>query len=178
MPQQSLHHKTRSSATLHSLSPPRLFSRSRSLNRLPNNNPDQDHSHPLISKARPIARSASSKEDGQELLKVALCSAEAEELPADFQLHRALKPLLNFKQIKNKDISNPYLFRGAPMVTTFVHSAGSRSKVVCRVVEKASRVNITLHYINILFWVGPHLCAPLFLLVAKIEVPLRRQRRV
>ena len=56
-------------------------------------------------------------------------SAEVEELLADFQLRREPKPLLKFKQINNKDISNLYLFKGAPMVTTFVRSAGSCMKV-------------------------------------------------
>ena len=73
-----------------------------------------------------------------------LCSAEAEDCPADFQLCTALKPLLNMKLIQHKDISNPYLFRGAPMVTTFVRSAGSRTKGVWRLIEKASLADIRL----------------------------------
>ena len=80
LPQQSPHHKTPFSPIILSLSlslsPSRLFSRSRSLKRLPNNNPDQKHSHPQPSKALPRTRSASSKEDGQKLLGVALCYAE------------------------------------------------------------------------------------------------------
>ena len=63
---------------------------------------------------------------------MALCSAEANDPLADFQISRALKPLLDFKKIPEKNISNPYLFRDAPMATTFVPSAGSRTKGVWR----------------------------------------------
>ena len=56
---------------------------------------------PQPSKARQKAKSTST-EDSQELLGVALCTAEAKELPADFQFRWAPKPLLHFKQIKNK----------------------------------------------------------------------------
>ena len=75
---------------------------------------------------------------------VALCSAETEELPEDFQLHSALKPLQDFKSVKNKNISNPYLFWGALLVTNFVRSAGSRTKGVWRLLEKPSRADIRL----------------------------------
>ena len=57
------------------------------------------------------------------------------DFPTVFQVHRALEPLLDFKHIQEKEISNPYLFRGVLMVTTFVRSTGSR-------IEKASRVDI------------------------------------
>ena len=55
------------------------------------------------------------KKKKTELSGVALCSAETEGLPADFQLRRALKPLLEHKIVQEKNISNPYLFRGAPI---------------------------------------------------------------
>ena len=44
------------------------------------------------------------------------------------------------KIVQEKNISNPYLFRGVLMVTTFVHSAGSRTKGVWKFLEKASRL--------------------------------------
>ena len=75
---------------------------------------------------------------------MALCSAEADELPANFQLRRALKLLIDFKRINNKNIYNPYLFRGAPMVTTFVRSTGSRTKGVWGLIEKVNRAGIRL----------------------------------
>ena len=39
---------------------------------------------------------------------------------------------------------NPYLFRSVPMVTTFVRSAGRRTKGVWSLLEKASRADIRL----------------------------------
>ena len=118
------------------------FSRSRSLNRLFVNSLEQPHSLPQHSKPRQRAKPASADNESEEHLEVALCFAEPEELPEDFQLHRALKPLSDFKTIDGKRIFNPYLFRGAPMVTTFIRSAGSRTKGVLRFLEKASRLYI------------------------------------
>ena len=48
------------------------------------------------------------------------------------------------QKIDHKDITNPYLFRGAPMVTTFVRSAGNRTKELLRFIEEASRTDIRL----------------------------------
>ena len=70
-----------------------------------------------------------------------LCSIETDELPADFQLRRALKPLLELKTVQEKNISNSYLFRGAPMVTTFVRSAENQTKGVWKFLEKASQAH-------------------------------------
>ena len=55
---------------------------------------------------------------------------EAEELPANFQLRRALKLPPELERVNNKKISHPCLFRATPMVTPFVRSAGSRRKGV------------------------------------------------
>ena len=57
----------------------------------------------------------------------ALCSTETKELPVDFQLRRALKSLLELN-----------------LVTTFVRSAGSCTKGVWKLLEKASRADIRL----------------------------------
>ena len=59
----------------------------------------------------------------------ALCSVELEAV-GDFQLRKALKPLLSLDKIKNLNVSNPANFRSAAMVTTFVRSAGDRTKGV------------------------------------------------
>ena len=75
---------------------------------------------------------------------LALCSTETEELSADFQLGRGLKPLIELKTVQEKNISNPYLFRGASMVTTFVCLAGNRSKGMWKCLDKASRADIRL----------------------------------
>ena len=58
---------------------------------------------------------------------MALCSANTEEHSADFLLCSTLKPHLELKSVQ-KNISNPYSFRGSPMVTTFFRLAGSRTK--------------------------------------------------
>ena len=66
---------------------------------------------------------------GQIQRAAALCSAELEAV-GDFQLRKALKPLLSLEKIKNLSVSNPVNFRSAAMVTTFVRSAGDRTKGV------------------------------------------------
>ena len=43
-----------------------------------------------------------------------------------------------------KNVANLYLFRGAPLVTTFFHSVGSRTKAVGNFLEKISRADIRL----------------------------------
>ena len=48
------------------------------------------------------------------------------------------------KTINHKDVTNPYLFRGAPMVTTFVRSAANRTKELWRFIEEASQTDIRL----------------------------------
>ena len=105
------------------------------------------------------------QKNSKELSGVALCSAETEELPADFQLHRALKPFLELKTVQEKNISNPYLFRGASMVTTFVRSAGNHTKGMWKFLEKVNQVDIklaelehsSLRKIVLLFRQGPDL---------------------
>ena len=66
---------------------------------------------------------------GQIQRAAALCSAELEAV-GDFQLRKALKPLLSLEKVKNLNVSNPANFRSAAMVTTFVRSAGDRTKGV------------------------------------------------
>ena len=64
--------------------------------------------------------------------------------PLDFQLHRALKPLMNSDFIREKN-GNPYLFRWRePTVTIFVCSVGSCTKAVRNLHEKACRTDIRL----------------------------------
>ena len=58
---------------------------------------------------------------------------------------KTLKPLTSLKTIDvHKNVTNPYLFSGAPMVTTSVRSAGSRTKRLCCFIEEASRADIRL----------------------------------
>ena len=66
---------------------------------------------------------------GQIQRAAALCSVEL-EAGGDFQLRKALKPLLSFEKVNNVNISNPSNFRSAAMVNTFVRLAGDRTRGV------------------------------------------------
>ena len=88
----------------------------------------------------------------KELSGVALGSAETEELPADFQLHGAFKPLLELKSVQEKNNANTYLFRSAPMVATFVRSAGSQTKSVWTFLKKARLVELYPSLRKIMFY--------------------------
>ena len=48
----------------------------------------------------------------------------------DFQLRKALKLLLSLEKVKELNVKNPANFRSAAMVTTFVRSAGDRTRGV------------------------------------------------
>ena len=67
------------------------------------------------------------------------CQGILEPSNIDHLLKKALKPLT----IDNH-VTNPYLFRGAPMVTTLVRSAGNQTKGLWRFIEEASRTDIRL----------------------------------
>ena len=60
----------------------------------------------------------------------------------DHILKQTLKPLVSLKKIDGKDITNPYLFKNAAMVTTFVRSAGPRTKELWHFLEGASRADV------------------------------------
>ena len=83
-----------------------------------------------------------------------------------------LKSLTPLKTIDNhKDVTNPYLFRGAPIVTTYVRSAGNRTKELWRFIEETNREDIRLAEmehpsINVMSTKctgGPDLCSSKFL---------------
>ena len=84
----------------------------------------------------------------------------------------------------HKNVTNPYLFRGAPMVTTFVCSAGSHTKGLLGFLEETSRADIrlvelehpTLKKLCFLFGQNPDLCSHIVLQGPKIDVPLRYLR--
>ena len=46
--------------------------------------------------------------------------------------------------MNNEDITNPYIFKDAPMLTTFVRSAGNRTKELWNFIDKASRADVML----------------------------------
>ena len=61
---------------------------------------------------------------------------------SDVQLWKTLKPLLDIEKIKKKKVSNLFNFRGAPMVTTFVRSASTRTQGVWKFLKKSSQTDI------------------------------------
>ena len=65
---------------------------------------------------------------------VALCTVGLESV-ADHQLRKSLKPLLNLEKVNGKKVCNLSNFRGAPMMTTFICSAGDRSKGVWKFLD-------------------------------------------
>ena len=87
---------------------------------------------------KPSRREAKSKNPDLRFEQIkkatALCSVEPETV-ADFQLRKALKPLLDLKKVKDMKVSNPVNFRSAPMVTTFVRSAGDRTRGVWKFLD-------------------------------------------
>ena len=68
-------------------------------------------------KEETIVRSADGTAHGDFVLDICLNKESFQAIP--HILIYQVQPLLNFKQIRSKDISNQYLFRGAPMVTNF-----------------------------------------------------------
>ena len=86
-------------------------------------------------------RPKSAKPKGQisaELVRESLCAIGAVE---DFQLWKTLKPLLKLETVHDKQASKPSNFKGATMVTTFVHSASSHTGQVWRFLERASQAD-------------------------------------
>ena len=85
------------------------------------------------------------------------------------------------KHIQHKKISNLYLFYSAPIVTTFVHSAGTHMKGVWHLTEKASWADIWLAEIEhsslkkaLSFYSGwvPIYVYPSFYRALKLKYPL------
>ena len=62
----------------------------------------------------------------------------------DHHLKKILNHLTSLKTIDQKNITNPYLFKCAHMVTTFFPSAVNRTKEFWRFIEEASRADIRL----------------------------------
>ena len=63
-----------------------------------------------------------------------LCSVGLEAV-RNFQLGKALKPLLDLEKVNKKEITNPHNLRGEPMATAFVRSAGDRTRGVWKFLD-------------------------------------------
>ena len=122
---------------LPSLSPittPKMFSRSRSVNRIgqsPSPSPTQTRTHSATNEVR------------KPLIEITLCSEPDPSKITDHQLKTILKPLFSFKSINEKSIANPYLFRDAAKVTTFVRAASTRTRELWRFIQEASCANLS-----------------------------------
>ena len=124
--------------TLPSLSPittPKIFSRSRSVNRIgpsPSSSPTHTRTHSETNQIR------------KPLIGIPLCKEPDPSKITDHQLKTLLKPLFSLKSINEKNISNPYLFRDAAKVTTFVRTAGNRTRELWRFIQEASCADLRL----------------------------------
>ena len=113
---------------------PKLISRSQSVTRT-------TYPPPPVTKQR--SQSAST-EVRRATNAFYFCEDILEPQHLDHVLKKALKPLLSLKKIDNADITNPYNFKNAPMLTTFVRSAGNRAKELWLFIEEASRADVML----------------------------------
>ena len=126
-----------------SLSPittPKIFTRSHSVTRL---SPDPQTASTSSSGQKPRARSAST-EARHAMTAFLFCEDILENPNHDHILKTSLKPLRSFKKINNKDITNPYIFKDAPVLTTFVRSTGNRTKELWNFIDEASRADVML----------------------------------
>ena len=123
---------------LPSLSPittPKIFSRSRSVNRIglsQSSSPIHPRTHSETNQVR------------NPLIGITLCTEPDPSKITDHQLKTILKPLSSFRYINEKNISNPYLFRDAAKVTTFVHAAGNRTRELWCFIQEASCADLRL----------------------------------
>ena len=96
---------------------------------------------PIVQKQR--SRSATS-EVRRALTAFHFCEDILQPQNLDHVVKKSLKPLLSFKTVDSKDITNPYLFQDAPMLATFVRSAGNRTKELRQFIDDASRTDLML----------------------------------
>ena len=117
------------------LTTPRIFSRSCSVNRI-GSSPSSSPIHPRTH--------SESNEAWQPLIGITLCTEPTPSWITDHQLKTILKPLSSIKTINDKNICNPYLFRDAAKVTTFVRTAGNRTRELWRFIQEASHADLRL----------------------------------
>ena len=72
---------------------------------------------------------------------MALCTVGLESVP-DYQLRKTLKPLLDSEKIDEKRVCNPINFRSAAMVTTFVRSAGDRTRGIWKFLNTVCQTDL------------------------------------
>ena len=126
-----------------SLSPittPKIFTRSQSVTRL---SPEPQTASTSSTSQKTRARSAST-EARHAMTAFLFCEDILENPNHDHILKNSLKPLRSLKKIDNKHITNPYIFKDAPMLTIFVRLAGNRTKELWNFIDEASRADVML----------------------------------
>ena len=87
------------------------------------------------------------KREGQEGTEeqirkaVAFCTVGLDSV-TDYQLRKLLKPLLDLEKIQKKRICNPLNFTSAAMVTTFIRTAGDRTKGVWKFLDTVRQTDV------------------------------------
>ena len=102
-----------------------------------------DRPTPSTSKTHSRAKSVAGR-DQQPLKAFYFCSETLDSSIIDHQIKKTLTPLSSLKTVNDKEITNPYLFRGAPMVTTFIRKMSNRTRELRRFIEEACRADIRL----------------------------------
>ena len=120
--------------------PRKFFTRSHSVTRL---SPDPQTASTSSTGQKPRARLVST-EARRAMAAFFFCEDILENPNHDHILKNSLKPLRSIKNIDNKDIINPYIFKDAPMLTTFVRLAGNRTEVLWNFIDEASRADVML----------------------------------
>ena len=101
-----------------------------------------------------------------------------------FQVPKETQAAARLRESKKKEkVCYLFNFRGAPMMTTYVRSAGSRTQEVGKFLEKASQTDVGVRlaelenpFIKKYFHLcrkGPDLCSPFILQSVKGAVPHR-----
>ena len=80
------------------------------------------------------APNSAEEEQQQQQNAKQLCTIDSDAV-TDHQLKKMLKPLLHLEKIDKKIVNNPLNFKSEAMVTTFIRSAGDRTKGVWKFLD-------------------------------------------
>ena len=92
------------------------------------------HTNPQTTSSQHQKEAANSAELEQQQKAKHLCTVGAEAV-TDHQLKKMLKPLLQLEKVGKKKVNNPLNFKSAAMLTTFIRSAGDRTKGVWKFLD-------------------------------------------
>ena len=123
------------SPSLSPITTPKVLVRSHSVTRL---------SPPPQAIAHKTRSHSTSTETRNALNAIYFCEDVLDNPNLDHSIKKSKKPLSSLKKINEKDITNPYLFSNVPMLTTFVRSAGNRTKELWHFIDEASRADVML----------------------------------